>query len=446
MLVACSRSAPDTPTVKADPERPKAVRTSTQSTISSLMESEGQVLAEIPAGSRQGVDGSTFFRVYDPEQPQVIKAMLKVREVLGPEQSVAVLIGGLFDLNNPLAAGDTVRMVDDLGLYGSGKQVEQAVQNEVDRLQTETDAERKAFDSLRQQFQERLRQLMAEHDRKLVEQQAAHEQAVQDLKEAHARRLEAKELERRSDLAALRTTLMQDARGQVSLKGREMQDSIRELSKERDALQSQVDQLLREQKGLREHISGMVQEQAEKRKVFEEELRAETETRAILEARLAKIENNLQAEETPPEAILSNSSQRNETILERLERISTERDQARTREALLSGQVDALQQENEQLSHRLEVTRNQVQDLTEQRSDEDSLRRELQQTQTRLTATREHLDAASLARLEAERQLYQLVLQVLQVEEGQPRQLEYLKANLRDGIAGKQPLAEEPQS
>ena len=412
--------------------------------ISSLTESEGQLLVELLIGSRQGVDTNTFFRVYDPERPGVIKCMLKTREVLGPEQSLAIMIGGLFDLNNPLSVGDPVRSVDDLGLYGSGQQVERTVTREIERIQTEAQAEQEQFDSLREQFQRRLRELMAEHDRDVVARQTKHEQAMQEMKSRHQRALEAKDLERRSDLAALRTTLMQDARSQVEQKGLNMQKRIRELSEERDTLQGQVDKLLREQQRLRDHITTLIQEQADKRQEFEDKLRAEIETRSILQARLAQIEKSLEPGDARPETILSASPDRNETILERLERITEERDQARAKVKLLSGRLDVLQTETNQLRKRLDIANTRLAVLESQDSDENSLRRQLAKSQVDLNQTKEFLDAANLTRLEAERQLYELVIRILRMSSSQPQQLDYLKASLRDLVASDERVEVEP--
>ncbi|MFW5844992.1 MAG: hypothetical protein ACOCXJ_02070 [Planctomycetota bacterium] len=401
---------------------------------------DGRTLLELPLGSADGISTASFFRVYDPEHPDVIKCMVKVQEVLGPDQSVGVLIGGLFDTARPVAVGDPVRPVEDLALLGGGYAVERRTRLTEQRLDEADAATRKRFDKLRTSYQERLQELIAERDAALVRQQARHERELQDLQAEHRRSLERKDLERRSDLTALRTSLLAEAEEQVQRARREQGERIAELEAERDRLQTQVGNLVQEQDRLHARIANLVSSEAELRRRHEVALRAEAETRAILEQRLARIESDLSAGEQA-DTVLPNEPERSETVLERLERITAERDRAQRQVRLLDGRVEQIEQELQLREQRLSAAQQRLDQLERQQGAEQARQERLQQLETALVQAREHRDAASLARMEAERHYYELMLRVLRLPNEGQDQLRYLQQRLRDlgDEAGEEP-------
>jgi hypothetical protein len=396
----------------------------------SVSEAEGRVLVELPLGSAQGIEIGTFFRIYDAADARRLKGMVQITEVIDAQRAVARQIA-LSDRASPFKPGDHAREISDLTKLADGSAIESSARAEQGRLAQADGQEQQRFAALREQYQ---RQLAVAESRHVAEMQSLREQQAAQLKasdDQHAHELELKQLELRTDLATLKATLSEQVAAGIAADHQAGERRISGMSAEKAALQLQVDGLLKQQGELSLRIASLVKELAGHDRAHGEELRAEVETRELLAARIAELEARVSGKPISPSVVLSAEPGRNETVLERLARItkelSAEREHAKRLEASLAEVQAALTTAN-QAGKSLEVKVNLLAPDAERAA---TLGADIERTRTRLQEAERQRDALELQRLEAERSLYDLAARVLRLAGTSPETVA-LQARLRD--------------
>jgi DNA repair exonuclease SbcCD ATPase subunit len=422
---------PDALPTTPDPATPR------RGSIATVTTTDNAILAELilAADSRgHALEAGMFFRVL-ADGGKTFKGLVQVTEVISPTRCIARQVG-LTDRSRGLATDDRVAEVADLAALTAPDAVESAARNQQLRLDQLDGADRRLFEAVRANYQQALADTEARHkvaldelERKHREQLAAAETAsrlAMERREAEAR---AAELATRAGLAnAVETAIAEDRKAQAA--------KLETLVTERDQLRTQVDSLLVQQQQHATRIDALVQEQAERQRAQTAQLRAEVETREVLQARLDEVEAKLAGRPASTVTVLTADPQHPETVLERLARVTRELNAEREARRKLSADIDRftatageLRAENERLAARAVAL-----------AHADEKARELQEvvaeSKRKLLAAEQSRDALELARLEAERRLFDLSARVLRLTDPAPATVA-LQARLRDSLGAQ---------
>ena len=431
-MPGCARSAPlPTPAPAAKAVTP-AARPTAQAAIATVSERAGEILAEVPLGSGDGVEPGTLLRVYrDIADGRTLKGMIQITEVLGEHRAIGRQIG-LSDRGAPLAAGDVAR-VADLAATLTDYQGDLAAGTKERTASEHADDAR--FAKLRENYQRELALAQARLDQQLAGAQSAHDQSLIDLTARQQRELEAKDLERKGDLAALRATMSAEANAAVLNDREERGAKLQATTAENRRLSTEVDRLAGELSRCQLALTTAQKDLATRDESYRAAVRAEVETRQALQVRVADLERRLcGATGTSPVAVLSNDPKQGETVLERLTRLSNElagvrdenarlgRELAAKGDALATGAATAVTLSER--SARLEAAELRAAELATQ----------LAQAQAATAAVKAEVAASELTRLEAERSLYELAGRVLKLN-GAAAEVAALQDRLRQLLA-----------
>ncbi len=415
---------------------PPLGRASVVTKVLSISERDGVHLVELPVGTAEDISVGDFFRVYGQSDAAPLKGMLQVTDIIADHRSLARMIG-LYDRSNPLAPDDEARLVRDLRTISQGAEVEQAARDEARRLEQEDAATREEFGKLRTSYQRRIEQLRQDFDARTAAIVRDHEQAIAALEQRHQRALERKDAERKSDLATLRATLMSEARTSLRQTQSAKEEEIRRLRGELRAAQERAADLVREQQNLRKRVERLVAQAAQAKRGFEAEIRAEAETRQVLERRIAQLEGRIDPDLGSAQSVLPNDPDRDETILERLDRITRERDAARSRNAQLVSDLEHRQNLLERGEQRIATLEQQLAVLERSDSDRADLAGRLAEAESAIASLRRHTKALELLRLQTERGYFDLARRILLLPVGKPAAIEDLQQRVRELFAAE---------
>ncbi|TVR13898.1 MAG: hypothetical protein EA401_05810 [Planctomycetota bacterium] len=437
-LVACGRgdtsadaqqhSSPDAEAQRAQAQQPRDLR----SAISTISESDGQTLVEIPLGSDHEITPGTLMRVLDPEQDGYLKGMLQVLSVPEPELSLARQIG-LLDRRNPIAVGDPVMVIDDVSELAASGAVSRRVQEESQRQERDDDDRHQQFSELRRNFQQELQRLEQHYQQQINDLHEEHEQAISQLQEEHSRTLQRRESEHRTELSAVREALADEAVQELRRDRDRRRDEVRRLAGENARLQTQIETLSQELQVTLQRLRQAEEQRGRDRQAWQREIRAELETREILEQRIRELEVRLGLPGSRAPAVLVGDEGREETVLARLERVSRERNDLLAELHDVREQLIVATGEIESGSDSGEARTLQVRSA--------NLEQELARSQSRLEALRERLSGLEVLRLQAERNYFDLATQVLRLPGSNPslKQLQdRLHRNLAEMVHGPQ--------
>lgn len=430
MLVGCARS--DMPPTAVVPEAPKA-RTPASATVVTISVAKDVILAELPIGAKQGLEPGAFLRVYAAGDSHVLKGMLQVTEVLGPERAVARQIT-LADRQNPLAPGDSVREVLDLAGLADPKAIEQAAQSVALAADQKDSVDQARYVVLREQYQKELVAAKARFDHDLADVRRQYEAQLAAADAVHALDVQRREQELRGDLAALKTTYTEQVATGVATHRQTSDVRIATLETEKDNLSKQVQGLLVQSEEQSMRITALVTGLADKDREHAANLRAEVETREQLAAKLTELESRLSGKPTSSLAVLSAEPGRGETVLARLtrltEQLAAEQEKSKALETSLAtarGALTRAGEANTALSKQLEH-------LGGSDIKAGELAKQLATTSEKLAAVEQQRAELELARLEAERQLFDLAARVLRLAGSSPETVA-LQARLRDVLS-----------
>jgi hypothetical protein len=416
-LPGCSRAPVGTTPAVAEPTLPAktanapAPRAPAQAAIVTVSEREGEILVELPLGSDDGLEPGTLLRVYrDVADRRTLKGMVQVTEVLDQHRAVGRQIG-LSDRGAPLAAGDTARvadlaatLTDYSGELAAGEQ----------RRSASEQAEDARFAKLRENYQRELALAQARLDQQLATAQAAHDQATRDLAERQQRELEAKDLERKADLAAVRGAMAEEARSAIARDREERGAKLRETVAENRRLSVEVDRLAGELARCQLALAKAEKDLAARDESHRLAVRAEVETRQVLIARVDDLEARLGGGAgTSPVAVLANDPARDETVLSRLNRISAELAAARAENVRLGGELAATKASlasGEERAARVDAAERLAGEAAAAQS----------KAEAAAASARQETADSELARLEAERTLFDLAGRVMKLDPAHP--------------------------
>jgi chromosome segregation ATPase len=428
VLAGCTRSEP-TATTTPEPA-PRVTRTPANGTLVTITTANGQVLAELPVGSQQGLEAGAFLRVYAPGDTPVLKGMLQVTEVLGPARSIARQVT-LADRANPFAPGDVAREVLDLAGLADPKAIEQAAQAATQAADAKDSAEQARFALLREQLQKELVAAKVRYDQDLGEIRKQYEAQLAAADAAHAIDVQRREQELRGDHAALKTTFTEQVAAGVAAQRKISDERIATLELEKNTLSKQVEGLLLRTEEQNTRITELVNKVAERDRQHAASLRTEVETRELLAAKLTELEARLAGKPTTSLAVLSAEPGRGESVLDRLTRLTNElaaeHEKAKGLETTLATTRGSLTQANEANA----TLTKQVAMLGAADTKAAEVTKQLEETRERLTKVEQDRAALELARLEAERQLFDLAARVLRLAGSSPETMA-LQARLRD--------------
>jgi hypothetical protein len=432
--MGCTRSEPVAgPPATAVPERVPA-----SGTLVTISAANDQVLAELPLGSRDGLEPGAFLRVYDAGDQHLLKGMVQVTEVLGPHRAVARQVT-LGDRQNPFKPGDRVREVLDLARLADPAAIERAARDAVAAADRGESLDQGRFALLREQYQKELAAAKERYDRDLASVRSQYEAQLAAADASHALDHQRRSQELRTDLAALKATMLEQVAAGVAAQRRESDARIATLETEKDNLGRQVASLLAQGQEHDQRIATLVDQLAERDRTYAARLRAEVETRELLAAKLAELESRLAGKPTSSMAVLSADPGRGETVLERLTRLTNElaaeQERARGLDAALATTRASLTRAGEANA----ALTAQVATLTQADGRAQELATRLAATGEKLAAVERQRDTLELGRLEAERQLYDLAARVLRLAGSSP-ETAALQARLRDvlGDTGKE--------
>ena len=430
-LTGCNRSGEQAAVAPLPEIRTRIPASGAVVTISAS--ANNQILAELPLGTKQGLEPGAFLRVYDAADQHVLKGMLQVTEILGPERAIARQVT-LGDRQNPFAPGDRVREVLDLAGLADPSAIEQAARTAAVQADHLDNADQARFALLREQFQKELVAAKARYDHDLAAVRTQYEGQLAAADAAHALDVQRREQELRTDLAALKTTFTEQVAAGVASQRQGSNAKLAALDTEKENLSRQVQSLLTQVEEQNTRITALVARLADKDREYAAQLRAEVETRELLTAKLAELESRLAGKPTSSLAVLSADSHQGETVLERLTRLTNE---------LTAEQEKSKRMEASLLTAHHAVTRasETTAALTTQVDALANSDHKAQELAKQLTATNEKLNAAErqraeleLARLDAERQLYDLAARVLRLAGSAPETVA-LQARLRDVLS-----------
>lgn len=430
-LLACGGGAASTTRGPTGPRPPVLT------TIATVAEVEGQILVELPVGAAQRVEAGDLFRIFAGDR---LKGMVQVIDIISEQRSLTRQVA-ISDRMDPLGPGDEARLVRDLSVLAETRALSQELRDEQRRVDAQAQREDAAFTRLREHYQRQLSDL----ERRLAQQLAALELAQADelrsRKAEQQRAIERLELRHRADLTALRASLTEEARLQLRQDRRELEHRVSELQRERQRLQDQFDAVLRDRTATQEQLAEAARASAQQRQRLERALAAEVETRQVLETRLAELEARLAGESIRVSPVLTADPERSETVLERLERLTAERDQR-------AAQANDLRGRNAHLERLQTAARQRVDELEQQiaalqaaqaaSATREQQRSELDQELARL---RQHADAVELSRLQAERAWLTLAGRVLRLPPDEHPMLDDLQTGLRRQLAADEAAA-----
>ncbi len=425
-LTSCSRSEDPTAVAPLPEIRSRIPASGAVVTISTA---NNQILAELPIGAKQGLEPGAFLRVYDATDSHLLKGMLQVTEVLGPERAIARQVT-LGDRQNPFTPGDRVREVLDLAGLADPRAIEQAARTAASKADQLDSTEQARFALLREQFQKELVAAKARYDHDLASVRTQYEGQLSASDAAHALDVQRREQELRTDMAALKATFSEQVAAGVASQRQGSNARLTSLDTEKENLSRQVQSLLTQADEQNVRIAALVARLAEKDRDYAAQLRAEVETRELLTAKLSELESRLSGKPTSSLAVLSADLHHGETVLERLTRLSnelaSEQDKAKRTEAALITTRGALTNVTEKNT----ALATQVEALASADNTAVELGKQLTATKEKLTATEQQRAELELARLDAERQLYDLAARVLRLAGSSPETMA-LQARLR---------------
>ena len=433
LVAACNTSRPPT----AQP--PTADLPPVDCAVAAVRDIDGKPVAELHAGTRQGLEPGTFLRFYDAQEPARLKGMLQITEVAGPERSFARIIA-TSEKGGRVAAGDLAVEVRDLGRLDGPAAVERAARDAAASTGADNDAERDRFAAVREHYLRELAQARARHERELADLRTTHQHATAAQQTDHAAALERERLAARTDLAALQVG-MGEAVTAAAIAAR-TQEATRatRLEQERDGLRARVDGLIADNAELGRRLEAAIAEQGRLGEQAAARLRAERELRDELAARLTAVETQVAGRPAMPLILLTQDPQRDESILDRLARFDAqaqaeraERERTAVQLAETRSAGAALAAQVERLTTELTQAREAAAPLSALRTQVAELTAAVAATDARASAAERDRSAGEIARLEAERALYDLAARVLRLGEGDAGAAQ-LQALVRDRL------------
>lgn len=311
---------------------PESGRKSLTSSVVSVVEEGGQTLIELPIGEKHIVLVGTLFTVGDVQNPKAVKAILQVQTILGKERCYCRVLS-VTDRQKPVTVGDPVKEILDIAELGSTRPGEPAVHSQAPDDQ---------ITALRRSYEANLATLKAEFETRLAQAETDKTAALNTKDEDAKRDRERLNAAHTAELAAVRSAMSAEMNAALTADRTIRAEEIKRLSAENAKLTAEYEKVLAQFGALQQQI---VTVQSQKNALVErqkKELTAELETREVLQARITELSARLEGKKTLPVPVLAHDG-RQETVLERLDRIMKEKHSLEMRVADLIAERTALQ-------------------------------------------------------------------------------------------------------
>jgi hypothetical protein len=390
--------------------------------IASAALSEGAVVtvATAPDGKIQveftlagAAEAGTPYRVLTADGGR-IKGMIQVTDVPGPGRAVARVIAQT-DAADPPAPGDRVRELSTLADPGP----------EPGKTALVDPAEDARFAKVREQYQRLLAEAVARQDSELASARTAADGRIAEAEAGLRATLAERDRLHGAELAGAKAAGGEAALAAVAVERESANARARAAYDERDRLRLEVDRLVGAQDELKRRADRLVAERTESERTTTARLTAEREAREQLAGRLVELEKREGGRASATAALMSRDPARNEGVLERLDRLSAEAavaaDRATRAEAAAAEAQEALLATRRRLAE-IEAARDAATGKLAVAAEVDGklakTHDDLAAAKVELAALRERHAAAELARLEAERALFDLAARVLRLPRG----------------------------
>lgn len=425
---ACGTPRPAAPETAGAPKMLPATPSAAEGAVATVATAQGQVLVEFALEDGRSAEPGIPFRVLTADRSR-IKGMIQVTEVTGSGRAVARVIA-LTDAADPPVPGDRVQELVTL----ADPAVAPAATPGVDP------ADEARFASLREQYRRLLAEAVARHDADLAAARTAADARIAEAEAALRTTQAERERLYATELATAKAVGGEAALAAVAVERESAAARARAAVDERDRLRVEVDRLVAAQDDLKRRLDRLAGERSEAERAAGARLTAEREAREQIAGRLAELEKREGGRASATAALLTRDPGRSEGVLERLDRLSAETavatDRATRAEAAAAEAQEALLATRRKLDD-CETARGAAEaklaaagviDAKLAQSAED-----LAAAKREVAAARERLSAAELARLEAERALFDLSARVLRLPRGGAEQAalqERLRATL----------------
>lgn len=405
------------------PTRPAAP---VEGAIAALIEREGVLTAECTLSGTLEV--GSLLRVYGEVGGQrVFKGMLQVSEGIDQGRVIAQAIGTT-DRSAAFAVGDQVRVADlgaayadfrnDLAATSAGAVASAA-------------ADQDAYAKLRQQYQDELTRSAEAFARQREADLALHQAEIAEIQAAHAGAIERLRAELVAEQVAVKAAMGADVAKAIEAERQRLADRLIALNQENAALVANAERLGKELALARQAALDQQAALVQARERHQAEILAEVETREVLEQRLRTVEANVGATIAVP--VLSIDPRRGETVLATLDRTARDLDLARKQIAVLEADLAEAQETEARQTKDLAESRERIAALESAERQAGGATKRALELEADLEAARAKVKAHELARLEAERQLYDIAAHLLAAEDAAT--IDELQARLRTLVA-----------
>ncbi len=435
-MPACTgdRRAASSATPAPSQKRPVPATPVTQAAgaIEAVTEHEGTVLAELALGSEHGLEVGSLLRVHGTVgAQQAFKGMLQVTELIGTKRAVARTIG-LTDRTAPIEVGDVARVADLGAAYADFRRDLARERDAITGADQQHDA---AFISLREHYQNELALAAGHFTEQREADRAQHDRELGQLAVTHIAELDRQRAEHDAAMAALREAMVEEARSALAADRTQRSERIKALQAEITALTANADRLGAELVMTRQAALDLQRDLTIQSERHQREIRAEVETRQILQSHLDRRGEGA-ATAAPARIVLTLDPQRGETVLARLERSQNELAQAQARIAVLEQELATEHEHRVATAATLHEAATRITTLESAVQRSGGATERLLTIEHELTTTREQLARHELARLEAERLLFDITARLLAAEDAVA--IDGLRERLRQHIADLQ--------
>lgn len=426
---ACSsRGTTETAAPASGIKQPVPTRTvaPVEGSIAALIEREGVLTAECTLSG--SLEVGSLLRVYGEVGGQpVFKGMLQVSEGIDQRRVIAQAIG-VTDRSAAFTVGDRVRLADLGAAYADFRK--DLAETSAGAVASDQ-ADQAAYAKLRQQYQDELARSAEAFARQREADLALHQAEIAEIQAAHAGAIERLRAELVAEQVAVKAAMGADVAKAIEAERQRLADRLIALNQENAVLVANAERLGKE---LALAHQAAIDQQVALTKVRERhqaEILAEVETREMLAQRLRAAETSVGAAVAVP--VLSLDPRRGETVLTTLDRTARELEQARGRIVVLEADLAEAQETAARQAKDLADSRERIAALESAERQAGGATRRALDLETELEAARAKVKAHELARLEAERQLYDIAAHLLAAEDAAT--IDELQARLRTLVA-----------
>jgi chromosome segregation ATPase len=377
--------------------------------VATVAEVEGRTLVEFALDGDAVAEPGTPYRVLSADGAR-IKGMIQVTDVPAKGRAVARVIA-LTDANDPPTPSDRVRELASLA--------EPTPANPATAIDAADEAR---FANLRDQYRRLLAEAISRHDAELAEARRAADARIAEAEAGLRRTLAENERAQAAELAAAKSLGGEAALAAVASEREAISARTHDALAERDRLRVEIDALTTTQQELQRRLERLTAERTEAERASQARLNAEREAREQIAGRLAGLEKREEGRASATAAMLSRDPSRSEGVLERLDRLSAET-------AVASERANRAEAAANEANEALLATRRQLADCQAAREAAEAKLVEVGAVDAKLATTADELAAArretaaakerqsasELARLEAERSLFELSARVLRL-------------------------------